>query len=135
MRSLVSVREAAVAVLFAAAGWTVSAAVFSLSAWVVPLQTALAVHGVVMPLVFVLVALVYFGRRTALRALPAAVLFASVTLALEIVGPRLLVDRSYEPLTSVLGTWLPVLFVLVVTWLTGIGASQSTSRRPLNRPS
>jgi hypothetical protein len=121
-------REVAAALLFAIAGWGVSAALFSLALWSGTLHTALAVHGVVVPAVFVLVALVYFGRPNALAPLPSAVLFATVVAVLEIGFGRFLPSRAYDAATSLLGTWLPVVFVLVATWLTGTGARESVHR-------
>lgn len=68
---------------------------------------AVALHALVAPLVFFLVARSYFHGRGARAALPTALCFAGTTLALELaIG---------------LGGmwWLPLLLAFLVTWATG----------------
>ena len=123
-RHAADLREAGVAAALVALGWLVSAACLSVTFWLASLHTAFAVHGFALPVVLSLVALVYFRREEAMPPLRAALLFAVLALVLEVVLSRFLASRSYEPLTSAVGTWIPVLLVFFATWLIGIGAHE-----------
>ena len=97
-----------------------------LTFWAASLRTGFAVRSIVVVVLFHLVSMEYFRRRSALGPLFVAMMFAGIevmadgAVALE-VGTRL-----YDIPRSMLGTWLPAALVLLVTWVTGIGMGQRT---------
>ncbi|HEY8077306.1 MAG TPA: hypothetical protein VIF62_24440 [Labilithrix sp.] len=100
----------------------ISAAAMSIALWTAPVATAaLAAHAIVVPVVFGLVATVYFRRDAPLRPAVAGVVFALLVLALDI-ATRALLRRTFD---VVLGTWLPAYVALLATWITGLAYGEA----------
>lgn len=88
-------------------------------ALVAPGAAAVALHALVAPLVFFLVARSYFHGRGAREALPTALCFAGTTLAMEAAVAGLMARGALPLLASFGRTWLPLILAFLVTWATG----------------
>ena len=77
-----------------------------------------ALHLVLVPVIFVVIARSYFAARGARRPLPVALAFAAILAALHAGIIGLLAQRS-ALLGSVLDMWLPILLAFAATWATG----------------
>ena len=73
---------------------------------------ALIVHTVAVPIIFGLVSFFYFKKFRYTSPLQTAVVFVSFVIVLDILIVALVIERSFEMLTSILGTWLPFLLIL-----------------------
>lgn len=93
-------------------GWAVSAALLALLFGHVSATTALALHAVATPLIFVAVSRHYFGARGSREALPTALAFATMSVLLD-----LLVMRG--DLGVVVATLIPAALVFFASWATG----------------
>lgn len=113
-------REAGLAALFAGAAWAVSAAVLSLALFTTTrTMTALAVHAVVVPPIYVATALVYFRREGALRPWAAAVVFAVLAFAFDHTLSVTL-HRTCDAACQALATGIPSYAALVSVWIAGL---------------
>jgi hypothetical protein len=100
-------------------GWSLCAASMFALQRVLSLTTALALHAVAAPLIFALLSWRYFRARGARAPLSTALFFTGLValLDLTVVAQGLL--HSLVMLTSIVGTWLPLALIFLVTWCTG----------------
>jgi hypothetical protein len=126
-----STSELVVAALYGLVGWSVAAAAMSLALWKTPApNAALSAHAVVVPVAFMLVSFVYFRRASALRALPAALLFGVLVLVMDTITSAAF-GRAADPRTLVLGAWLPAYAAVLATWIAGLVSPITfVARRP-----
>ncbi|MGZ4525916.1 MAG: hypothetical protein ACXVX7_05545 [Mycobacterium sp.] len=87
---------------------------------VTSLHTALIVHAAAAPLIFVVVSYSYFARFGYTTALQTAAAFVGFVVAMDLVLVALVINRSVEMFSSVLGTWLPFALIFAATYLTGL---------------
>ncbi len=101
-------------------GWALCFATMGIGMAVTTQQNALIAHAVGTPLYFALVSLNYFKRFNYTTPLSTAVIFLSLVMFLDFFGVALLMLRSLEMFTSLLGTWFPFALIFATTYLTGI---------------
>jgi hypothetical protein len=85
--------------------------------------TAVMLHALVTPIVFLALALHYFRARGAREPLPTALVFAGFVLLPDVVVVAGGAQRSLAMFRSFTGSWLPILLILAVTWATGVALS------------
>lgn len=78
---------------------------------------AMAVNVFATPVIFAVVAWTYFRRRGAREPLPTAAWFAGTVAVLDVVVAEL--ANRLAMLSSVVGFWLPLALVFLVTWIVG----------------
>jgi hypothetical protein len=89
-----------------------------LALWPLSSTAATVAHAIALPLVFLAIAVHYFRGRGARAALPVALVFSGLSLVLD-VAVFVVIERSFEMLASIGGTWVPALLVFFATWITG----------------
>ncbi len=85
----------------------------------VSLTVALIVHGVAVPVFFTAIAWNYFRARGARDPLPTALAWTALVMLLDLVVVAGVIQRSLAMFESVLGTWLPILLILLASWTIG----------------
>jgi menaquinone-dependent protoporphyrinogen oxidase len=126
-------------------GWSVCAGIMFGLLQVMNSTGAVIVHDIAVPIVFGAVAWHYFGRRGARSPLVAATTFALLTVALDSAIVAGLVQQSFAIYASLVGFWLPVALIFLVTWAVGglmstlpwpekAGPSREHPGRPHHRP-
>lgn len=95
---------------------------------------AMWVHAFVAPLIFVAIAWHYFRLPGAREARDTAVAFTLVVAVLDLVVVAALVQRSLTMFRSIGGTWVPLLLILLATWVTGEMMSTLPWTTPEKRP-
>jgi hypothetical protein len=99
--------------------WAVCGAVMMIGRQVTSLDTALVIHAIAAPIVFGLVAWLYFSRFGYTTPFQTAAIFLGFAFALDagLVAP--VFERSYAMFGSVLGTWIPFALIFASTYLVG----------------
>ncbi len=120
MKVIVQGREPFVVVACGFIGWALCAATMGIAMRLTALPRALVAHAVAAPLIFVVVSLFYFRRRSPWSPLSTAVGFLVTVAWLDFFVVALAIQRSLAMFASPLGVWLPFLLIFVATWLTGI---------------
>ena len=110
-------------------GWSACALAMSGLLAVTSPRAALAGHAIAAPLIFAVVARLYFGARGARGALPVAIAFTAITAVLDIATWSL---RSDVALASFTGSWLPLALSFATIW--AIGGTMSTLPWPKPTP-
>ena len=100
-------------------GWALCAATIGIGMAVTSLENALILHAIAAPLIFAGVSTVYFLKFNFTTPLRTAVIFTAFVIAMDFFVISMLVNRSFEMFTSLLGTWIPFTLIFLSTYLTG----------------
>jgi hypothetical protein len=92
---------------------------------VTSLENALIVHALAAPIFFAGVSLVYFRKFNYTTPVQTALIFIAFVMVMDFFVVALLINRSFEMFTSLLGTWIPFALIFISTWLTGTLATKS----------
>lgn len=114
--------------LHAFIGWAMCAAAMGALIAGTNLRTALFLHGVAAPVLFVWVSSSYFARATAWSPLRAALAIVAIVALLDFIVVACFVEHSLAMFGSLLGTWLPLLLVFLAVWTTGLASSVGRGR-------
>jgi hypothetical protein len=114
--------------LHAFIGWALCAAVMGIGMAVTSIQTTLILHAILAPVFFALVSLVYFLKFKYTAPLLTAVIFTLFVIAVDFFIVALLINRSLDMFTSVLGTWIPFGLIFLSTWITGLAVNKPACR-------
>jgi hypothetical protein len=112
--------ELVVILAHAFVGWVLCGAIMVIGRSVTTLQTTLIIHAIGTFFIFVIVGLNYFKRFNYTTPLQTAIIFTSFVIFMDVFVVALLIEKSFEMFTSILGTWIPFLFIFKSTYLTGL---------------
>ena len=114
-------------------GWALCFATMGIGMAVTTQQNALIAHALGAPLYFALVSVNYFKRFNYTTPLQTAVIFLGLVMFLDFFGVALLILRSLEMFTSLLGTWFPFALIFASTYLTGMVVTRRVNRASIVR--
>lgn len=106
--------------LHAFVGWVLCAATMGIGQAVLPLQTALSVHAIAAPIFFMGISLFYFTRFNYTTPLITAASFTAFVMAVDFFVVALLILKSLDMFSSLLGTWTPFILIFTATYVTGL---------------
>ncbi len=129
-----TMRRLARVTIHAAIGWAMCAAAMAAAIAGTNLRTALFLHGIAAPFLFVWVSSSYFARPTAWPPLRAAVVMVGIVALLDLIVVACFIEQSLAMFRSVLGTWLPLLLVFLAVWATGLASSVRGERLRTHAP-
>jgi hypothetical protein len=116
-----NIRKFIVMLVHAIIGWALCAATIGIGMAVLSIQNALIVHAIGAPIFFAGVSWVYFSKFNYTTPLLTALIFVGFVITVDFFVVALLINKSLEMFTSVLGTWLPFVLIFTSTYLTGLG--------------
>jgi hypothetical protein len=93
------------------------------------MDNALIVHAAAAPVIFTLVSLVYFKRFNYTSPLSTALVFVSFVIVVDFFLIALVINRSLEMFTSLLGTWIPFALIFSSTYVTGMLLTRSPQQQ------
>src|SRR5512143_1277865 len=88
-------------------GWALCAATMGIGMAVTTLNNTLIIHAIAAPIFFAGVSLIYFRKFNYTAPLQTAFWFLTFVVAMDFFLVAMLINRSFEMFTSILGTWLP----------------------------
>ncbi len=112
-------------VVYALIGWALCFATMGIGQALLPMQMALIIHAIAAPIFFVLLSMSYFKRFNYTTPLLTALLFVGIVIGLDFSVVSLLILRSMEMFTSILGTWVPFMLIFASTYITGLYITRS----------
>lgn len=110
----------AILLAHAFAGWMLCAATMGIGIAVTSLDTALIVHAIAAPVFFAIVSQIYFRKFNYTSPLQTAAIFVTFVVAMDFFVVAMLINRSFEMFTSLLGTWIPFALIFASTYLAGL---------------
>jgi hypothetical protein len=118
----------AIILVHAFVGWMLCAATMGIGMAVTTLNNTLIIHAIGAPIFFAVVSLVYFSKFNYTTPLQTATIFTAFVIAMDVFVVAMLINRSFEMFTSLLGTWIPFALIFGSTYLTGRSVIQSSGK-------
>ena len=112
-------RKLLITLLHAFVGWMLCAATMGIGMAFTSLDYALIIHAIAAPIFFFGVSWVYFTRFNFTGPLTTALIFIAFVIGMDFFLVALMINRSLEMFTSLLGTWIPFGLIFVSTYVTG----------------
>jgi hypothetical protein len=81
---------------------------------------SLIIHFMAAPFIFLAISNVYFTKCGYTSPLVTAIIFTAIVMALDFFVVALVIEHNLEMFESVMGTWLPFLFIFLTVWLRGL---------------
>jgi hypothetical protein len=100
-------------------GWVLCAATMGIGMATLSMDTTLIVHAIGAPIFFSVVSLVYFKKFNYTSPLQTALIFVGFVVTVDFFIVALLINRSLDMFTSLLGTWIQFVLIFASTYLTG----------------
>jgi hypothetical protein len=101
-------------------GWALCAATMGIGMATMSLDSTLIVHMIGAPIFFTILSLFYFYKFNYTPPLQTAVIFVGFVIVVDFFLVALIIIRSLEMFTSLLGTWIPFALIFTSTYLTGL---------------
>lgn len=101
-------------------GWVLCGAIMLIGRSVTSLQTTLIIHAISVFVIFAIIGLNYFKRFNYTTPLQTAIIFVSFVILMDVFIVALLIEKSFEMFRSILGTWIPFIFIFKATYLAGL---------------
>lgn len=112
--------KVAIILAHAFVGWALCGATMGIGMATMTLENALIVHAVAAPIFFTIISLFYFNKFNFTTPLQTALVFTGFVIVMDFFVVALLINRSTEMFTSLLGTWIPFGLIFASTYLTGL---------------
>ncbi len=100
-------------------GWALCGATMGIGMATTSIENALVIHAIGGPVFFGFISLVYFRKFNYTTPLQTAMIFVVFVIVVDFLLVALLINRSLEMFTSLLGTWIPFALIFAATYLTG----------------
>jgi hypothetical protein len=115
-----NIKKAGIILAHALVGWVLCFATIGVSMAVTTVNNALIIHAIGAPIFFSVVSFIYFRKFGYTTPLQTAFIFISLVIGLDFVLVGLVINRSLEMFTSLLGTWIPFALIFFSTYVTGL---------------
>jgi hypothetical protein len=100
-------------------GWALCAATMGIGMATMTLQNALIVHAVGAPIYFTIISWIYFKKYSYTSPLITGLIFVGFVMVVDFFLVALVINRSLDMFTDLLGTWIPFALIFLSTYLTG----------------
>lgn len=114
-----SLKRIGVIGLHAFIGWVLCGATMGIGMAVTSEQTAMIIHAIGAPLFFAGVSISYFKKYNYTSPLRTALIFVGFVIFVDFFLVAMLILRSYDMFSSLLGTWIPFALIFASTYVTG----------------
>jgi hypothetical protein len=113
-------QKIAIILAHAFVGWLLCFATIGIGMAVTTLKNALIFHAILAPLFFAAISYFYFRRFNFTTPLQTALIFIGFVVLMDFFVVAILINRSLEMFTSLLGTWIPFALIFLSTYFTGL---------------
>lgn len=117
---LLSLKKPAVILIHGIVGWAVCGLVMMVLLNYTTIYMALIIHFIAAPFIFLAISNFYFYRFDYTSPLLTALFFTLIVITLDFFIVGMLIENSLEMFESIMGTWLPFLFIFLTVWLRGL---------------
>ena len=107
-------------------GWALCAATMGIGMATMTIQNALIVHAIGAPIFFTIISWVYFKKYNYTAPLVTGLIFVGFVMLVDFFVVALVINRSLDMFTSLLGTWIPFTLIFLSTYLTGLFMEKSS---------
>jgi hypothetical protein len=115
-----NIRKVGVLLGFALAGWALCDATMVIGMSVTTMNNILIIHAIAAPIYFAVLSWLYFSKFNYTSPLRTAAIFISFVVGMDFFLVALVIIKSLDMFTSLIGTWIPFALIFMSTYLTGI---------------
>lgn len=101
-------------------GWSLCGAIMGVGSKVTTLENTLVIHAIGVPIIFSIISFIYFKKFDYTTPLQTAMIFVSFIILMDFFIVALLVEKSLDMFTSIVGTWIPLVSIFLSTYLVGL---------------
>ena len=113
-------KKTIILLIFAFMGWALCGATMGIGMGTTTMDNALIIHAAAAPLIFTALSLVYFLKYNYTTPIYTALFFTAFVIIVDFFLVGLLINRSLDMFTSLLGTWIPFALIFTSTYITGL---------------
>jgi hypothetical protein len=110
-------------------GWALCAATMGIGIAVTTLDNTLIAHAIAAPIFFAVISFVYFRKFNYTSPVQTALMFIAFVIAMDFFVVAMLINRSFEMFSSLLGTWIPFALIFASTFIIGVFVRKSQWNR------
>jgi hypothetical protein len=114
------IKKPIIILLFGIIGWAACGLVMFTLLNFTTVYLALIIHFMAAPFIFLAISNIYFIKFDYTSPIVTAIFFTAIVMALDFFVVALVIEHSLEMFESVMGTWLPFLFIFLTVWLRGL---------------
>ena len=122
--SKIQIKKLMIILAHALIGWALCGAIIWIGMAVTSMENTLIIHAIGAPVIFGVIASIYFRAFNYTTPLQTAIVFVSVVVFMDVFVVALLIEKSFEMFASLLGTWIPWALIFTSTYLTGLLSGQ-----------
>lgn len=113
------IRRLAVVAAHAFVGWAGCGLTMGIGTSITSMTNTLIIHAIVAFVLFFLISLFYFRKFHYTSPMTTAIIFVSFVILVDFFIVALLILKSLEMFTSILGTWIPFALIFVSAYAAG----------------
>lgn len=119
-----NIRNFTIILVHALIGWALCGATMGIGMAVTSIENALIIHAIAAPIIFAIISLIYYKKFNYTTPLQTAIIFVSLVVFMDVFVVALLIEKSFEMFTNILGTWIPFALIFISAYLTGLYAKK-----------
>ena len=125
-----SFRKIVIVLGFAFIGWMLCFATMGVGMSATSINNALIIHATLAPIFFAIVSYIYFTRFNYTSPIATAAIFIAFVISMDFFVVALVINRSLDMFTSLIGTWIPFLLIFFSTFITGLFVQRKAGNKP-----
>jgi hypothetical protein len=112
-------KQAFIVLIHTLFGWILCGAIIGIGFQLTSEQNTLIIHAIGAPIIFGLLSWNYFSRFAYTSPLQTAFIFLAFAVGMDFFVVSILIKKDFSMFASVLGTWIPFLFIFLSTYFVG----------------
>ena len=117
-------KKPAILLTLGISGWAACGIIMFSLLNVTTIYMALIIHFIATPFVFLAISNIYFKKFNYTSPLVTAIIFTLIVMVLDFFVVAMVIEKNLEMFESVMGTWLPFLFIFLTVWLRGLAINR-----------
>lgn len=114
------IKKSVVILIHAFIGWLLCGMAIDICKCVSSSKNALIAYAIIVSIIFAIISLIYFKKFNYTTPLQTAIIFVCFMVFMDIFMVVLIIEKSFEMFTSILGMWIPLILIFASTYLTGL---------------
>jgi len=102
------------------AGWAACGAIMFALLQTTTIYLSLIIHFIAAPFIFLGISNLYYKKFDYTTPIVTAIILTAIVMILDFFVVGLVIEKNLEMFESVMGTWLPFLFIFLTVWLRGL---------------
>lgn len=115
-----NINKISIVLAHALVGWALCGAIIGIGFGVTSVENTLIIHAIGVPIIFAAISWVYFKWFHYTTPWQTALIFLGFAFLMDFFVVAMLVQKSFEMFTSILGTWIPFALIFSSTYVVGV---------------